>query len=193
MIIADCHEPDEIINGLKKSIPLKVANLSCGDYISSNTVIERKTLSDFFLSIKSGRLSEQMEKMRLNYSRKYLIIEGVFDFTYVKNISWLYRQLSDYALNYNAVVLFSKDKEDSVYLIKRIYFSICFGIKTKGRDKKYYAAKFLGISRKKAEILFSSFKNMKEIANSSKKDIMGLKGIGRKTAEKISSVLEKEP
>ena len=90
MLIIDCHEPKSIIEKIKLAIPAEVLRLKYGDYSFSDTIIERKTLSDFFSSMKSSRLREQMENMNRYYSDKYLLIEGFFDFSYVNNIGYLY-------------------------------------------------------------------------------------------------------
>ena len=86
MLLIDCHEPKEIAEKLESSINVKVIKLKYGDYSFSDTVIERKTLSDFFVSLKNHRLQEQMECIGRYYAEKYLLIEGFFDFYYVNNV-----------------------------------------------------------------------------------------------------------
>ena len=78
MLLIDCHEPNAIIEKLESCIPTRVLTLKYGDYSFSDTVIERKTLSDFFTSIKNNKLQEQMEYMSRFYTEKYLLIEGFF-------------------------------------------------------------------------------------------------------------------
>ena len=86
MLLIDSHEPKEVIEILKTCIRTSVIPLKYGDYCFSDIIIERKTLSDFFSSLKSGRLKEQMEAIGRFYTKKYLIVEGFFDFSYVNNI-----------------------------------------------------------------------------------------------------------
>ena len=84
MLLIDSHEPREIIKKLNTLIPTKVLRLKYGDYSFSDIVIERKTLSDFFSSLKNDRLKEQMESISRYYTEKYLLIEGFFDFSYAQ-------------------------------------------------------------------------------------------------------------
>ena len=192
MLLIDCHEPNSIIENIKLEVPIKVISLKYGDYSFSDTVIERKTLSDFFSSIKSKRLQEQMENISRHYSEKYLLVEGFFDFSYVNNIAYLYSQIIQVTLNSDIKVLFTKDCKNSAALIKRIYFKNNLGY-TKNitkKDKVYYTRKLFDISDKKLEILFSKFGNIKNIANANKKELRGIKSVGKKTIEKIRNKLE---
>lgn len=49
MLLADIHEPKSVIEELKLKTKLHVIKLKYGDYSFSDAVIERKSLSDFFL------------------------------------------------------------------------------------------------------------------------------------------------
>ena len=109
MLLIDCHEPNEILISLQAHLNVKVLKLKYGDYSFSDVVIERKTLSDFFSSIKNNRLAEQMEFMNRFYTKRYLLIEGFFDFSYVNNIDYLYSKLTEFILNFDINIIFSKD------------------------------------------------------------------------------------
>ena len=192
MLLIDCHEPDIIIKILESSVQAKVLALKYGDYSFSDTVIERKTLSDFFSSLKSNRLNTQMECVSRYYTEKYLLIEGFFDFSYVNNIDYLYSNLIDVALNFDVKIIFSKNEEQTAAIIKRIYLERNFGspINVSKKDRIYYAARFFELSRKKLYVLFNKFGNIKNIANADKKEFKGIKSIGKKTAEKVKHKLE---
>ena len=122
MLLIDCHEPNEIIENIEKRIPVKVLKLKYGDYSFSDAIIERKTLSDFFASLKNQRLNEQMENFSRFYGEKYLIIEGFFDFSYVNNIDYLYSELFRIVLNFDVKIIFSKDCENTSSILKNLYF-----------------------------------------------------------------------
>ena len=192
MLLIDNHEPKEIIENLEKSVPISVIRLKYGDYSFSDIIIERKTLSDFFSSLKNNRLEEQMEQISKYYTEKYLLIEGFFDFSYVNNIDYLYTQLIDIILNFDVKVIFSKDNDCTATLIKKMYFRKNFGytVKNKNKDKVYHAENLFEINRKKLETIFSKFGSMKNIAIADKKEFKGIKSIGKKTVEKIKNTLE---
>ena len=68
MLLIDYHEPIAIIEKLKSSLKVEVLKLKYGDYSFSDVVIERKTLSDFFLSLKNNRLADEMESINRYYT-----------------------------------------------------------------------------------------------------------------------------
>mgnify|MGYP003651406598 CR=1 FL=1 len=56
---------------------LQVGELEIGDYVvSSSIVIERKSAQEFLESIISGRLFNQVGKMKLNFAQIIILIEG---------------------------------------------------------------------------------------------------------------------
>ena len=191
MLLIDCHEPSEIIKKLETRIPVKVLKLKYGDYSFSDVIIERKTLSDFFTSLKNQRLNEQMENLSRFYAERYLIIEGFFDFSYVNNIDYLYSELFKIALNFDVKILFSKDCEKTASMLKNLYFRKNFGYKPAAikRDKIHHAAMLFGISRNKMELILSKLGSLGNIANSSKKELTKIKSVGKKTMEQIRNTL----
>ena len=110
MLLIDCHEPLTIIKELEASIPVRVLQLKYGDYSYSDVIIERKTLSNFFFSLKHNRLKEQMAEMSRYYSKKYLLIEGFFDFDYVNNIDYVVNPMKKDKV-YHAVKFFDINKK----------------------------------------------------------------------------------
>jgi len=192
MLLIDCHEPKVIIEKLKSSVPVSVLTLKYGDYSFSDTIIERKTLSDFFTSIKNNKLRGQMEYLSRFYTEKYILIEGFFDFSYINNINYLYSQLIDIMLNFDIKIIFSKDAEQTVDVITRLYRQRNFRqpLNVLKKDRIYHAAQFFGVSRKRLDILFSRFGSIRNIANADKKEFKKLRYIGKKTVEKVKGALE---
>lgn len=80
-IIVDIHEPEEIYNMLAKdkSLLVKREHLEVGDYAFANVGIERKQLKDFFSSLTSKRIWEQVYNLKRRYERPILVIEGLKD------------------------------------------------------------------------------------------------------------------
>ena len=191
MLLIDCHEPSEIIKKLETRIPIKVLKLKYGDYSFSDVIIERKTLSDFFTSLKNQRLNGQMENLSKYYTERYLIIEGFFDFSYVNNIDYLYSELFKIVLNFDVKILFSKDCEKTASMLKNLYFRKNFGYKPLAikQDKIHHAAMLFGISRNKMKLILSKFKSLGNIANFSNKEFIGIKSVGKKTIEQIKNTL----
>ena len=191
MLLIDCHEPITIIEKLKSSLKVEVLKLKYGDYSFSDILIERKTLSDFFLSLKDNRLAEQMESINRYYNEKYLLIEGFFDFSYVNNLNYLYSKLADITLDFDIRVMFTKDSYHTVNILKRLYLmknrGYIFNISRK--DKIYHLVKLFEINKQRLEILFSHFGSINNIANANKKQFKGIRGIGKSTVEKVKNLL----
>jgi len=79
ILYADVHEPEEIIEMLRKEkgIYVEVKPLPASDFCFSNIGIERKTLHDFYNSIVHGdkHIWSQMFKLKHAFERPMLIIE----------------------------------------------------------------------------------------------------------------------
>lgn len=191
MLLADVHEPEFIIEELKSKTKLNVIRLKHGDYSFSDTVIERKSLSDFFSSLKSGRLFEQMENISRFYSIKYLFIEGFFDFSYVNNVEYLYNQLFLLSQNFGIKIIFSNDEKQTAYFISRLYLSRnrVAPMFVQKKERVYYSAKLFGFSTRKMEKLYSHFGSILNMASAKKSDLTKVRGVGLKTLKKIKAGL----
>ena len=81
----DVHEPQEIIDKLKKRhLDVVVQKIDSGDYVFGDVAIERKTSSNLWSSLvkktKTGsELWSQLEKLKLTYKQPMLLIEGGID------------------------------------------------------------------------------------------------------------------
>ena len=62
---------------LQSGINVERKQISPGDYVLSDEyAIERKTINDFFSSLFSGRLFEQVERLKNTYRKPLLLLEG---------------------------------------------------------------------------------------------------------------------
>lgn len=76
-ILVDVFEPKRIVKILQGyNYPVEVVPLEASDYIIGNVMIERKTASDFFLSIMQGRLWNQLYKMSTTGKKGFLVVIG---------------------------------------------------------------------------------------------------------------------
>jgi ERCC4-type nuclease len=83
-IIIDTRETSSLIySELKEKYPNTILQkLEIGDYKIQDTVIERKTFSDFVSSILNKRLFDQLREIK-KYPKHFLILEN-FDYNYHK-------------------------------------------------------------------------------------------------------------
>ena len=78
-IIVDTREKQSLIsaNLLEKKANIEFEKLEIGDYLIQDTIIERKTFSDFVGSMLNKRLIEQLINLK-KYPKHFLIIEGFY-------------------------------------------------------------------------------------------------------------------
>lgn len=185
-IIADIHEKDSLIFAELKSNPdieLEINSLEIGDFILGNTVIERKTSSDFISSMLSKRLVEQLINMQ-QYEKRILIIEGDLNNLY-KNTRLNPNAVRGFILsiitNYETNIIFTTNYKDTAnYLITlakqqikpKTKFSLHSRIpKTINEQKQYILEAFPNIGPKKAEALLKKFKTLSNVFNTSEEEL----------------------
>ena len=77
-IIVDSREPRALVTLLEQiGAEVERRSVTPGDYIiSSDCAVERKTISDFMQSMFSGRLFEQVKRLKSSYPKPVLLLEG---------------------------------------------------------------------------------------------------------------------
>lgn len=120
--MADDRERRSNIPALLKKvgIDVEIKTLSIGDYIvSSETVIERKSIHDFVSSVFDGRLFDQCSRMRANYEHPVLVLEGNVDEldAIVENPLVFYGAVSSVALDYHIPTIPTPDAMHTARLL----------------------------------------------------------------------------
>jgi len=76
-ILVDIYEPEIIKIKIKElGVPFQVRPLEVGDYIVDGVIIERKEIHDLFSSLTSGRLWNQLYKIKETGLKGYLVVIG---------------------------------------------------------------------------------------------------------------------
>lgn len=76
-ILVDVHEPNSIIEKLKElGLPVEVESLEVGDYIIGQILVERKEITDLFNSLTSGRLFDQLYRMKMSGLKCFMAVIG---------------------------------------------------------------------------------------------------------------------
>lgn len=186
-IIADIHEKNSLIiseiqSSNKASLELK--SLKIGDYLIGETVIERKTTSDFISSMLSKRMVEQLKQMH-SYKKRLLIIEGKTKELFKNDTNLNPNAVRGFILsimsNYETPIIFAKNhKETAKYLVlfakqqlkPKSEISLHSRIpKTPKEQKKYVLESFPNIGPKKAELLLKKFKTLTEVFNATEEEL----------------------
>lgn len=194
------EKQNDHFNLVYKALPL-------GDYVlEEKIIIERKTLSDFLASVKDGRLFNQAYRLAENEIPAVLILEGEK------------RDVADSNMKRNALlgtfvhlsgilgipILRSKNYNETIFLIQSLAKQIDkLNERIKKRVKRTQFNPYKGNQKAKLDVLLAipglgldkaislmdKFGSVKSISNVDKKELIKVKGIGKKTAENILNVL----
>ena len=196
-IIADYREKNSLVpaNLIKLGFEIKFQELKVGDFIVKDTIIERKTISDFISSMINRRLIKQLEELQ-QYPLRLLIIEGLEEKELYSdsqensgiNPNAIRGFLLSILLKYQTPIIYTKNSEDTARFISVLYKKKSGGEISLNATKKSLSKKeriqfilesFPGVGPKTSKKLLSHFKNLKNIFNSKKEDLKKI--LGKKT------------
>ena len=192
----------------KAGMDLKLKNLEIGDYVVSDRVcIERKRTIDFLDSLinKRRNLLEQIHRMKEEYEKPLLIIEG--DSIYgQRNVhpNVVRAVMASIAVDFSVPILQTRDEADTASLIYAIAKKEQMPHKTEvnphgkkpsaslKEQQEYIISALPTIGIVTARNLLKRFKTIERMVTASKEELMEVEHVGEKTAEHIKTVLSKE-
>jgi len=212
-VIIDDREPDTLERGFRElgNMIIHRRRLSIGDYLfDGNLLIERKSIPDFCLSIKDGRLFKQVGKLMNSRVPACLILEG-------KNKEFKKTDFSPQALQgimlsisltFKLPILRTKNTQESVQVMLQSFKQLTrdkleeqrfyprpFTLKLKNdpflAQKIHILEGFPGIGVDRAERLLMKFGSLHAIFSASTDTILETPGIGKKTVEGMLEILRK--
>lgn len=199
-IYADIHEPDN----LRK--PFVTMSLPSGDYMIDATVlstgehivvkIERKTITDFWGSLQSGRLQDQMSRCDI----LLLDVSSGFTSAYI-NTSALYGAINGISIKNNIPIMFGVTHQDIIKTLKRYEMLIEIGewhtlrvpiVKMDGETSVRILSQVPGIGVTKAKLLLRRYGTLRKVLNE-----LGCigelpAGIGQSIIDGINNALDEE-
>lgn len=187
-VIVDYREKNSLVPSylIKNNCQIEFKKLEIGDYISGETLIERKTFPDLQASILDKRIFNQIASISKN-KEKLLIIEGEKDILRLSPNS--IRGFILYAVKILAVpIIFTKNEEETAEYInllakKKTKYSISLRpsikFKTKEARLSYILEGFPGIGPISSKKLIEKFKSIKNITNATKEELQEI--LGNKT------------
>jgi len=201
-IIVDTREKNSLVISeliSKKEAEIIVQQLEIGDYLIGDTIIERKTFSDFIGSMLNKRLIEQLKQMQ-KYEKRILILEGkdfeLFEEKETKlNPNAIRGMILAISLEFHTPIIFTKDSEETAkYLIliakKQLKQKIEFTLHSKKPESKkeklqYIIESFPNIGPKNAKKLLKHFKTIKSIINANQEELKQVIGESKSTEFKL--------
>lgn len=203
LVYVDTREIPELVEKLRyRGAEVIVKQLDFGDYvISSDIVIERKTLDDFVKSIFDGRLFQQLANMSKQYSRPLLIIEGEKK-RHIEGIgeAAYFGALASVLADFKVPIFFASGHDEVtgvVYHIarreqmeKKRDVRIREGKKpsTIAENQLFVVSGLPGVSNVLADRLLSEFETLERLFSSSELDLVKVGGVGPGTAKKIRQI-----
>jgi Fanconi anemia group M protein len=179
-IIIDSREKSSLVPSILigKKAKIHFETLEIGDYLINNTIIERKTFSDFQSSIINKRLFKQLEEMK-KYSKQLLIVEGKTKKDEFLHTNAIKGMLLSCLLEYQIPILFSEDEEDTsnflLVLAKKSPPQISLRHSRSDMNKKerkqFILEGFEGIGPATARQLIKENKTLRNIFTKSKEDL----------------------
>lgn len=205
-VIVDSREPSIIpVLLLKLGVDVERQTLTPGDYIvTSECAVERKTVQDFFDSLYSGRLFEQVERLRASYAKPLLIIEGDVreELMSRQNPRAFWGALLKLQMDYNLPTINTYDALETADLLATLAKRLQIGSKghiqprhkpklLSRKDRQIYVVCGLpGIGESLAVRLLKHFGSVRRVYSASKSELMKVEGIGEVRAEQITKLLD---
>lgn len=181
--------------------------LAVGDFILSDRVIvERKTVKDFLQSIIDGRLFSQISNMVLNFEKPVILVEGQEDIYEERMIhpNAIRGAIASLAVDFRIPIIQTTCEHETAMFLYQIAAREQLDLKRntsiRGERKpidskflqEYIVTGFPGIGTGIAQNLLRHFKTIKSIVNADVKELQNVEKIGKKKAEQIKEILEKE-
>ncbi|KXS43987.1 MAG: Hef nuclease [Methanolobus sp. T82-4] len=190
----------------KAGVDITLQTLEVGDYVLSDRVaVERKSTEDFTGSLVEHKLFEQIANLSRTYEKPVLILEGDNLFTSRRiEPSAIHGALSSIALDFGVAVLYTRDAEDTASLIKQIakreQTEEKRDVSLHGKkaapmlpeQQEYIISSISDIGPGAAKSLLKYFGSVENVIRADYDELLKVKNIGPKTANKIREIVSRE-
>jgi ERCC4-related helicase len=199
-IIVDDRETSskvvELLSGMGAA--LRLERLAHGDYaIGDRILVERKTARDFVDTLVNRDLLGQVKAMAEAVLRPVLIIEGG-DLLTQRDIhpNAIKGVLAALTVDMGVSLLFTRDEQDTAQMLYVLAKREESGRgerkvhphkshRSAKEEQEYVVASFPEIGLRNARLLLAHFGSVQAVANADIADLLTVKGIGQKTAQRI--------
>ena len=204
-MVVDERERKSGIPDLLKQIGVKVEmmNLPVGDYIvAPETVVERKSVSDFISSVFDGRLFDQCNRLKEHFEHPTIILEGNVDEIdkITENPLVFYGAMSSVVLDFKIPVIPTPNASHTAKLL----ISMCARQETvKGpflkkirksgnlqQQQLSILTSLPGVGEKLASRMLEKFGSPSSSLNASSVELSKINGMGEARAQKIRKILD---
>jgi len=193
----------EVLSNLEALIRLE--RLPHGDYaIGDRILIERKTARDFVDTLINRDLLGQLKEMADAATKPVLIIEGG-DLFVQRDIhpNAIRGVLAAITIDLSISILYTKDEQETAQMIfvlarredgergeRKVHPHKSYH--SQKEEQEYIISSFPEIGMKNARLLLAHFGSVQAIVNASLEELVAVRGIGEKTAQKIFDLCRRE-
>lgn len=182
---------------------MEIKTLPIGDYIvAPETVVERKSISDFLSSVFDGRLYDQCNRLKEHFQHPVLLMEGNVD--EIENITEnpfiFYGAVSRVTMDFKIPII----PTPSAHHTAKLLVSMCHKrephkgpflkkIKKSNNLQKQqlsFLASLPGVGEKLATRMLEKFDTPMGVLNSTVSDLAKVSGLGNARAKKIKKILD---
>ena len=206
MLIVDTREfRSKVVKELfNNDVDIQSLQLQVGDYlIGEDICIERKSVKDFVDSLIDKRIFEQLKLLKSEYKKPLLIVEGGESIYSVRKIhaNAIRGLIASIIIDYGIPIFFSSDEVDTAHfiitLLKRMDKKSAPLLKIDkmildSEVQESIVQSFPGVGVKASKKALSYFKTLKSFFNAGVNELLGVEGIGKKNAERIFEITNKE-
>lgn len=199
LVYADTREVPDLIEKLRqRGAKVEVRQLDHGDFVvSSDIVVERKTLDDFVKSIYDGRLFKQLSNMNEKYARPMVLIQGERKHLSGIGESAFYGALASVLADFRVPIFFATNEKEVAELIFHIARREQMEKKRDNRiregrkpsslaeNQRYVVSGIPGVSGVLADRLLSKTETIQNLFSSSELELQKIEGIGEVMANRI--------
>ncbi len=203
-IIVDTREKQSMIsaNLIEQKANIEYEKLEIGDYLIGNTIIERKTFSDFANSMINKRLISQLQEIK-KYPKYFLIVEGFYynyrEFNIHENA--IRGMFLSVAIDFQVPIVFTENEKDTanfLILTAKKYekpnqensLRQSKTANTIEEQKQFILEGFPGIGPVTARELLREFKSLQGIFNATGKRLDKIKEFDENKIKKFRELLE---
>jgi len=193
----------EVLSNLEALIRLE--RLPHGDYaIGDRILIERKTARDFVDTLINRDLLGQLKEMADAATKPVLIIEGG-DLFVQRDIhpNAIRGVLAAITIDLSISILYTKDEQETAQMIfvlarredsergeRKVHPHKSYH--SQKEEQEYIISSFPEIGMKNARLLLVHFGSVQAIVNASLEELVAVRGVGEKTAQKIVDLCRRE-
>lgn len=194
---------NELLDALQHlGFKVQIGQLRLGDYrIARSTLVERKTIDDFCLSLLDGRLFAQAYRLAVAAESPVLLLEGggFPERRFDVSIEAIRGALATLAQSFRIPILRSRDQRDSAWLIgvlarQRARLGTGEGARVRRRPRRlkrqrmYLLRCLPGVGPKIARRLLDEFGTVERVACAETNELAAVPGLGTAKATRIHAL-----